>query len=171
MGAHVTASGARFAVWAPNARRVSVVGDWNDWTPGEHDLVPQGRSGYWAGDVAGVVAGQRYKFAVEGADGAMRLKADPVARQAELRPTTPASSSRRPRTPWADEAWMTERDGRSSSHRPLRVYEVHLGSWQPGLGYVEAADRLADHVEHLGFTHVELLPVAEHPSAARGDTR
>ena len=135
LGAHVTAGGARFAVWAPNARRVSVTGDWNDWTPGEDDLVPQGRSGYWAGEVAGVVAGQRYKFAVEGADGATRLKADPVARQAELPPDNASIVVAPSAYPWADEAWITERDAHSSSQRPLRVYEVHLGSWQPGLGY------------------------------------
>src|SRR5262245_25502154 len=88
LGAHVTSDGARFAVWAPDARRICVVGDWNGWTDGVDDLWPQGTSGVWAGVVDGVRPGQRYKFSVHGADGVVREKADPMARQTEMPPAT-----------------------------------------------------------------------------------
>ncbi|MGD9704948.1 MAG: 1,4-alpha-glucan branching protein GlgB [Acidimicrobiia bacterium] len=163
LGAHVTEGGARFALWAPNAGRIRVVGDWNDWTDGPDELRPQGSSGYWAGEIDGPVAGQRYKYAVLGSDGVTRLKADPLARQAELPSANASIICPPPAHAWGDQSWMAERDAGSSATRPLRIYEVHLGSWQPGLGYIEAAELLADHVEHLGFTHVELLPIAEYP--------
>ena len=165
LGAHLVDGGARFAVWAPNARRVSVVGDWNEWNDDVDELRPQAASGVWAGVVPNVGEGDRYKFAVHGADGSVKLKADPMARLAEHPPATASIVCAPPRHVWADQDWMTERDADtpSPSPRPLRVYEVHLASWQPGLGYREAADKLADHLEHLGFTHVEFLPLAEHP--------
>ncbi|HEY8093260.1 MAG TPA: 1,4-alpha-glucan branching enzyme, partial [Acidimicrobiales bacterium] len=133
LGAHVRSGeqrGVSFAVWAPNARRVSVVGDWNRWRIGVDVLDPQGTSGVWAALVPEAGEGARYKFAVEGVDGQVRLKADPMARQCELPPST-ASIVTVDHHQWGDEAWMTARVERDpNAHHPLRVYEVHLGSWR-----------------------------------------
>jgi 1,4-alpha-glucan branching enzyme len=162
LGAHVQPSGVSFAVWAPNARRVSVVGDWNHWRIGADVLTPQGQSGVWAG-VAAAKVGARYKFAVEGVDGQVRLKADPLARQSELPPAT-ASVVAASTHEWRDDEWMASRaETNPTAPRPMRIYEVHLGSWRPGLGYVELAEQLGEYVADFGFTHVELLPVMEHP--------
>ncbi len=154
--------GVCFAVWAPNARRVCAVGDWNGWSDQADALEPQGSSGVWAGIMPGARVGQTYKFAVTGSDGVTRLKADPMAKRAELPPANASVVAAPPGFDWSDGAWISARDG-GGERRPLRVYEVHIGSWRPGLGYRELADPLADHVVGLGFTHVELLPVAEHP--------
>ncbi len=166
LGAHVISDdepGATFAVWAPNARSVSVVGDWNHWQIGADVLRAQGRSGVWAGLVVDAGEGARYKFAVEGVDGQVRLKADPMARQCELPPST-ASIVTRSHHEWGDDAWMAARAHRpANTNQPLRVYEVHLGSWRLGLSYRELAHELADYALDLGFTHVELMPVMEHP--------
>ena len=167
LGAHVLAGddpngpGVRFAVWAPSAGRVWVVGDWNHWGNGT-ELHPQGQSGVWAGVVPTAEAWHRYKFAIEGADGQARLKSDPMAMHTETPPDT-ASRVAPPTThAWGDDEWM---DGRATGPgTPLRIYEVHLGSWRAGAStYREIAEQLADHVSAMGFTHVELLPVAEHP--------
>jgi 1,4-alpha-glucan branching enzyme len=154
--------GTAFAVWAPNARAVRVVGDWNRWDGRVDPLQPQGVSGVWAGFVPGVLVGTRYKFEVIGADGSLRLRADPMARRAEVPPNN-ASIVADSTHEWSDHEWLVARAAADPVRRPLRVYEVHLGSWRPGLGYREAAKELADYVEDMGFTHVELLPVAEHP--------
>jgi 1,4-alpha-glucan branching enzyme len=154
--------GAAFAVWAPNARAVRVVGDWNRWDGRVDPLRPQGVSGVWAGFVAGVSVGTRYKYEIIGADGSLRLRADPMARRTEVPPSN-ASLLTASTHEWNDGEWLAARAAADPVRRPLRVYEVHLGSWRPGLGYREAAKELADYVEDLGFTHVELLPVAEHP--------
>lgn len=161
LGAHVVDGGVRFAVWAPNARRVWVVGDWNDWGEGT-ELQAQGRSGIWAAVVDGAEAWDRYKFAVVGADGRSRLKADPMAFHTETPPST-ASRVAPPTThEWQDGVWMSRRN--NGPGQPLRIYEVHLGSWRDGVQtYGDLAHQLAEHVGALGFTHVELLPVAEHP--------
>ncbi len=154
----VDASITRIAVWAPAARRVEVLGDWNDWR-GE-DLEPQGASGIW-GALTAARPGQCYKFRVTGPDGTVAMKADPMARYAE-RPPSDASIVVGPGAHvWADGAWCAARAARSAR---LRIYEVHLGSWRSDLrSYREIAPALAEHVVALGFTHVELLPIAEHP--------
>jgi 1,4-alpha-glucan branching enzyme len=166
LGAHVRTvdgvDGVTFAVWAPNARAVRAVGDWNSWDGRANRLQPAGVSGVWTGFVPGVGVGTRYKFEIVGADGSLRLRADPMARAAEAPPAN-ASVVTHSMHEWGDGDWMGARSRRSPVDRPLRIYEVHLGSWRPGLGYREAAKELADYVEDLGFTHVELLPVAEHP--------
>jgi len=166
LGAHLRTidgvDGATFAVWAPNARAVRVVGDWNRWDGRVDPLQPMGVSGVWAGFVAGAAAGTRYKFEVIGADGSLRLRADPMARRAEVPPSN-ASVVADSSHDWNDTEWLSARAAADPVRRPLRVYEVHLGSWRLGLDYCEAAKELADYVEDLGFTHVELLPVAEHP--------
>ena len=163
LGAHVLApdSGVRFTVWAPNARAVYVSGDWNHWGDGVA-MQPIGSSGIWGAIVAAARAGHRYKFAVVGASGATVLKADPMARQTERPPDNASVVAAPSAHQWTDHDWVAAR-----SNRPdvaLRVYEVHLGSWRSGVeSYPDLAHQLADHVSALGFTHVELLPVAEHP--------
>jgi 1,4-alpha-glucan branching enzyme len=170
LGAHPLgesdSAGWRFAVWAPDARAVSVIDDENGWRPGIDPLEPQGDSGIWAGIVRGVGAGTGYKFAVEGRRG-LREKADPLAFATEVPPRT-ASVLTRLRHPWHDEVQLAERPRRQALDAPISVYEVHLGSWRRRgdgafLSYRELAEPLAEHVATLGFTHVELLPVMEHP--------
>lgn len=161
--------GVAFALWAPNARAVSVVGDFNGWDGRVHQLRSLGASGIWEIFVPGVVAGARYKFEVRGADGTLRLRADPMARRTEPLPGT-ASEVERSRHEWADAGWMSMRAARAPWAEPMSIYEVHLPSWRrvPGQGdrpltYRELAVDLVDHVSALGFTHVEMMPVMAHP--------
>jgi 1,4-alpha-glucan branching enzyme len=162
--------GTAFAVWAPAARAVRVVGDWNGWNGRTHPMRSVGASGVWELFVPHVGHGARYKYEVVGADGRLRLKADPFARWSEEPPST-ASVVFDSTHEWGDHDWMAARAQRdTSSSQRLSVYEVHLGSWarspdHPGrwLGWDDLAPRLADHVVDLGFTHVELLPPMEHP--------
>ncbi|CAN5633137.1 1,4-alpha-glucan branching protein GlgB [soil metagenome] len=161
LGAHVTAHAVRFAVWAPNAVSVSVVGDWST-TAGGDELRAQGTSGVWAGSCAAAKAGDRYWFAVTGADGVVVMKADPLARYAEGAPSNASIILGDSRHVWGDHHWMESRS--NGPDRPLRIYEVHLGSWRSGLSnYRQIGEQLADYVSALGFTHVELLPIAEYP--------
>ena len=162
LGAHPQEEGVRFAVWAPNAAAVSVVGDWNFWSVGADPLHPQGSSGIWAGVAASAHEGQRYKLAITQADGATTLRADPVAFRAEPPPDT-ASTVFRSRHEWGDGAWLEHRAATDPLTAPLSVYEVHAGSWRKGLGWAQLADELGAYVEDAGFTHVELLPVMQHP--------
>src|SRR5688572_19389370 len=162
LGAHVVDDGISFAVWAPNARRVAVVGDWNGWDGRVDPLEPQGSSGIWAGIVPAAAEGQAYKFEVDGADGSMRLKADPFAFHAEVPPKT-ASRIYRSRYEWGDDAWLERRKLAKPLEEPMSVYEVHAGSWRLGLGWKELADELVSYCGELGFTHVEFLPVMHHP--------
>jgi 1,4-alpha-glucan branching enzyme len=155
-------TGTAFSVWAPNARGVRVIGDFNHWNGQGHPMRSLGGSGIWELFVPGVTEGARYKFDVCGPDGAWRAKADPMAQGTEVPPATASvvvSSSHE----WADEAWMTERPRREQVREPMAVYEVHLGSWRPGLSYRQLAEELPAYVTEMGFTHVEFLPVAEHP--------
>ena len=165
LGAHpldAEDAGVRFSVWAPNARALSVVGDWNSWAEGVDVLEPQDSSGVWAGVAAHAREGHAYKLAVHGADGVARLKADPLAFRAEEPPAT-ASVVYRSRHTWSDDEWLTQRRGTDPLRAPMSAYEVHAGSWRQGLGWRDLADELGDHVEELGFTHVELMPVMQHP--------
>jgi 1,4-alpha-glucan branching enzyme len=155
-------TGTSFAVWAPNAQGVRVVGDFNHWDGTAHPMRSLGGSGVWELFVPGVGAGAYYKFDVLGADGQWRRKADPMARWTEQPPRT-ASRVFTSHHQWGDAEWMDERKGREWVHEPMSVYEVHLGSWRQGLGYRELADELVGYVRDMGFTHVEFLPVAEHP--------
>jgi 1,4-alpha-glucan branching enzyme len=167
LGAHVDGEAVRFAVWAPNAEAVSVVGEWNGWTPDADALAPVEDTGIWAG-TAGASRGQRYKYEIRSRYGGYRVqKADPFAFAAEEPPRT-ASLVTDLAYGWSDDAWMAERRRRQSLSAPMSIYEVHLGSWRRGagderLGYRELAPMLAEHVHRLGFTHVELLPIMEHP--------
>lgn len=168
--------GTHFAVWAPNAREVSVVGDWNDWTPGRHPLTPRGVSGLREGFVPAARPGHLYKYhIVTGHPAGALQKADPCAAQAEDGPGR-ASRIWAPSYRWGDGEWMARRARHAAHDRPVAVYEVHLGSWGgPGApaadapdggrppSYAELAEPLADYASDLGFTHVELMPVTEHP--------
>jgi 1,4-alpha-glucan branching enzyme len=169
LGAHLTAAGTHFAVWAPNARAVSVAGDFNGWDPGADQLLPRGTSGIWETFLPSVGRGALYKFLIETRDGQRLEKTDPFALFTEVAPKT-AAVVWDLEYDWGDAEWMLNRGGRNAAGAPWSIYEVHLGSWMRvaeegnrSLSYRELAPRLADHVERLGFTHVEFLPVMEHP--------
>jgi 1,4-alpha-glucan branching enzyme len=156
-------AGVSFAVWAPNARGIRVVGEGIGW--GAYDGLPMrslGSSGVWELFVPGFAVGGLYKYKVLGPDGRWREKADPLAQATETPPRT-ASRVYRSEYEWADADWLARRADTAWHERPVSIYEVHLGSWRPGLGYRQLADELVSYVEDLGFTHVEFLPVAEHP--------
>ena len=169
LGAHVQQGGTSFAVWAPNARSVQVSGDWNGWS-GSHDpLRARGASGIWEGFVPGVGQMAKYKFHVEGHGGRRVEKADPLAFHAETPPRT-ASVVWELDYDWGDARWMQERAARSALDAPISIYEMHLGSWRRvpeegnrPLTYRELAAPLCEYLHRLGFTHVEFLPVMEHP--------
>ncbi|MCB9599907.1 MAG: 1,4-alpha-glucan branching protein GlgB [Sandaracinus sp.] len=169
LGSHPDADGTYFAVWAPNARAVSVVGDFNAWNDDAHPLTPQGSSGIWAAKIPNVGQGAIYKYAIRTQTGEKLEKADPVALHHETPPKT--GSIVWPRDyAWGDGTWMAEREKRQHRQAPISIYEVHLGSFRRvpedgnrSLSYRELAPLLADHCEKHGFTHVELLPVMEHP--------
>lgn len=166
MGAHPTEQGTWFTVWAPNARAVGVIGSFNNWHA--EPLYPlQDGSGRWAGFVEGAHAGQCYKFRVQTQQGWWVDKSDPYAFRCEPSPGF-ASQIWDLSHDWGDGEWMRTRRQRQSHGAPISIYEVHLGSWQREedgrfLNYRDLALRLATHCENMGFTHVELLPVAEHP--------
>jgi len=159
------AHGVRFSVWAPNASRVSVVGDWNNWNPDALTMLDsKGPTGIWSGLAPAAQTGHRYKFEIVTSEGRTLRKADPMARQAELPPSDASVVPSGLRHGWQDDDWMTARGATLRGDSPMRTYEVHLGSWRRGVGDWDAlAAQLGDHVASLGFTHVELLPVAEHP--------
>jgi 1,4-alpha-glucan branching enzyme len=169
LGAHLDAAGATFAVWAPNAQSVSVVGDFNGWDPRAHPM--QGTdSGVWETSVPGVKQGAIYKYHVVSRHGNFRVdKADPYAFRAEMPPRTGSVAWDLSYT-WNDAEWMRDRKRRNALDAPWSVYEVHLGSWrrspeEPGrlLSYREVAPQLAEYCRRMGFTHVELMPIMEHP--------
>jgi 1,4-alpha-glucan branching enzyme len=175
LGAHPGAesgrAGVRFAVWAPNAESVSVIGDFNGWDPGAHRLsVRQDSSGVWQGFVPGIGPGACYKFHIRSRhDGYEIDKADPFALRSETPPRT-ASIVWDLSYDWNDAHWMSARARANALDAPMAIYEVHLGSWRRvpeqgnrSLTYREMAHALADYVKETGFTHVELLPVTEHP--------
>jgi 1,4-alpha-glucan branching enzyme len=162
LGAHVTDEGVSFAVWAPNARAVSVVGDWNRWDGRVHPLEPTASSGIWHGLVPEASEGDKYKYEVHGADGVLRIKADPLAFAAELPPKT-ASIVYQSHYEWRDDDWLARRRTEDPLVRPLSLYEVHAQSWRLGLGWRELARELVSYCRDLGFTHVELMPVMHHP--------
>ncbi len=155
-------SGVGFAVWAPNARGVRVVGDFDFWDGRAYPMRSLGAAGVWELFVPDIGSGCRYKYEILGFDGVWRQKADPLALHTEIPPAT-ASVVFESEYTWGDQEWL-ERRGNTPWHAaPMSVYEVHLGSWRRGLSYRELATELVDHVRELGFTHVELMPVAEHP--------
>ncbi len=175
LGAHVREHeglvGVAFAVWAPAARAVSVVGDFNSWDGRLHAMRSLGSAGIWELFLPDVAPGAHYKYEILGADGELVLKADPYAQEAEHPPKT-ASVVTRSRHVWseADRGWLAERSASLALGRPVSIYEVHLGSWRLNtrqenrpLSYLELADELSAYVRDMGFTHIELLPIMHHP--------
>jgi 1,4-alpha-glucan branching enzyme len=163
--------GTRFAVWAPNACRVSVVGDFNGWDGRRHVMRARRGSGVWEIFIPRLLPGTCYKYEIVGADGVLLPhKADPVARATEAPPSTASVVAAATSFDWTDQDWMARRAGRQHSSAPISIYEVHAGSWQRifeaenrSLNWHELADRLIPYVTQMGFTHIELLPVMEHP--------
>jgi len=154
--------GTAFSVWAPNAQAVSLIGDHNFWDRNSHQMHRLGSSGIWEIFVADVSAGTKYKFAVCGIDGRWVDHADPMARATEIPPLT-ASIVEESSYQWNDQAWIDQRSQFQPWRSAVSVYEVHLGSWKIGLSYKELAVELVDYIQQQGFTHVEFLPVTEHP--------
>jgi 1,4-alpha-glucan branching enzyme len=169
LGAHVRTydttrgkvTGVSFAVWAPNARGVRLSGDFNSWDPRAHPMRQLGSSGVWELFVPELGNGTLYKYVICGADEVWREKADPMATFAQKAPDW-ASIVFTSEYSWADDTWIENRATRPTE-RPMSVYEVHLGSWRSDRSYLQLADELVNYVKDLGFTHVELLPVMEHP--------
>ncbi len=160
--------GRRFAVWAPSASAVWVVGDFDGWEPTEaHRLAPQGSSGIWAGVVPEAAIGDRYKYRIQTRDAGTVERADPLAFAAELPPAS-ASVVTDLTYQWSDDDWLAGRPKRQNADAPISIYEMHVGSWRHAaahrsLNWLELVEPLADHLDAYGFTHVELLPVMEHP--------
>jgi 1,4-alpha-glucan branching enzyme len=172
LGAHRHAqdgvTGIRFAVWAPNAERVSVVGDFNGWDGRVHPMRVHGSSGVWMLFVPDLEPGALYKFELRNREtGSVFVKTDPYARSTELRPGTASIVEPDSRHGWADVGWMERRARLDWLHAPCSIYEVHLGSWRRRdgrfVGYRDLADTLVPYVRDMGYTHVELLPISEHP--------
>ena len=175
LGAHVMkhegADGTHFAVWAPGAGRVSVVGEFNDWDGRIHAMRRRGQTGVWEIFLPGVGEGEAYKYELLGQDGhLLPQKADPFGLGAEHPPRTASVVRRLDGHAWTDEAWMSLREARQRIDQPISIYEVHLGSWRRAseegnrsLSYVEHATRLVEYAKGMGFTHVELMPVSEFP--------
>ena len=170
LGAHIKhfsgpmgeVSGVAFSVWAPNARAVRVVGDFNYWDGSATAMRSLGACGVWELFVPGVGIGARYKFEICHRDGTWKQKADPLARATEIPPAT-ASVVTDEFHQWQDQEWMEQRPQRDPHNSPMSIYEVHVGSWRQGLGYRGLADELIPYLKETGFTHVEFMPVAEHP--------
>ncbi len=182
LGAHFwndgQCDGVRFAVWAPGVRSVRVIGEFCGWSPEGCFLEPLGSTGVWAGFVPGLQEGTLYKYCIETAAGELLYKADPVAFSAELRPGTASKIVRLDGYGWKDGAWMYRRARANHFEKPMNIYEVHAGSWKQHpaersgpqdvpaeafYNYRELADELVPYVKDMGYTHIELLPVMEHP--------
>jgi 1,4-alpha-glucan branching enzyme len=174
LGSHVMTvqgvEGVRFAVWAPNARRVSIVGDFNAWDGRRHPMRLRHGAGVWELFIPRLQPGERYKYEIVGAAGnLLPLKADPVARQTEMPPATASVVPRPGDFEWTDAAWMAERGARQGLGAPISVYEVHAGSWLPRDGddtetvWDRLGERLVPYARDMGFTHLELMPIMEHP--------
>jgi len=173
LGAHPTTidgvEGVRFAVWAPSARRVSVIGDFNSWDGRRHPMRLRHKAGIWELFIPQTAAGARYKYEILSASGdLLPARADPVAFQSELAPATASIVAQPDDYAWQDHAWMSSRAERHAATAPLSIYEVHLGSWlhdgaPPEQMWDQLGDKLIEYVTSLGFTHIELLPIMEHP--------
>ncbi len=160
-------NGVLFAVWAPGAERISVVGDFNHWDGRIHPMRSRGKSGVWELFLPAITTGTRYKFEIRDPHGNIYLKQDPFANEFELRPDT-ASIITTTTFQWTDNRWLDQRTSSNWQHTPCSIYEVHLGSWQRTddnqfLNYKTLAHKLVEYVQYMGFTHIELLPITEHP--------
>ncbi|NOQ82330.1 MAG: 1,4-alpha-glucan branching protein GlgB [Methylophaga sp.] len=160
--------GVLFATWAPSAQRVSVVSDFNQWDGRKHPMRVRGDSGVWELFIPDLKAGEIYKFEIKNNDGSLHSKMDPYGQQSELRPSTGSIVAANSQHEWQDKDWMSKREGADWLHEAHSVYEVHMGSWRRNesgdfLTYREMADQMVPYVKELGFTHIELLPITEHP--------
>ncbi|WP_409306098.1 1,4-alpha-glucan branching protein GlgB [Peribacillus sp. SCS-155] len=171
-GAHIHVKGGiegvQFVVWAPNARRVSVVGDFNHWDGDRHVMERVEKSGIWIAFIPGIKEGDLYKYEILTPDNSLVVKSDPYAFFSEVRPKTASIVQRLDKYVWRDEKWMAKRVKKVPYNKPMLIYEVHLGSWKLKdngdlYTYRELADELIDYVIEHGFTHIELMPVMEHP--------
>lgn len=172
LGSHLTdvegVSGVQFSVWAPSAERVSVVGDFNQWDGRAHPMRVRGGTGVWELFIPGIGQGGFYKYEIRDRATNIHVKIDPYAQAFQERPQTAGFICPESRFRWADQDWLAARAESDWQHQPFSVYEIHLGSWQRGpdgefLNYRVLAEQLADYVTELGFTHIELLPITEHP--------
>jgi 1,4-alpha-glucan branching enzyme len=161
-GTTSTTTGTSFAVWAPHARAVRVIGDFNGWHGNGHAMRNMGSTGVWELFVPGLAPGSNYKFELLAQSGDWVRKADPMARYTEVPPKT-ASVIGETAYHWADAAWLARRAATDPHNAPMSIYEIHLGSWRPGLGYRDVADQLIGYLQELAYTHVEFMPLAEHP--------
>lgn len=171
MGAHAHTidgvNGIRFALWAPSAKRVSVVGDFNNWDGRVHPMRNRGDSGVWELFLPAANAGDNYKFEILDGDNTVKLKQDPYANAFAMRPDTSCRINNSA-FEWTDDQWITERSKNTWQHQPVSIYEVHLGSWQQAddgtfLNYRTLAHKIVEYVLFMGFTHIELMPITEHP--------
>ncbi len=162
-------TGITFSVWAPNASRVAVIGDFNHWDGRRHPMLNINSSGYWAIFIPNIKVGSLYKFEIKDNSGqVLPLKADPYAIQAQYRPDTASVVSEQKRYPWQDKNWLEQRQLRNRRDAPMSIYEVHLGSWRRDqnnnfLNYRDIADQLIPYTLNMGFTHIQLMPVSEYP--------
>ena len=178
LGAHPTTidgvDGTYFAVWAPNAQRVSVIGEFNDWDTEANIITNEDDIGVWQGFIPNAKAGQMYKYFIIGYQGEHLYKADPFGNQAELRPGTASVIADLRNLKWTDSAWMKKRQKVDIKSDPMIIYECHIGSWMKhpesaGRGkegfynYREFAEKAADYCKDMGYTHIELMGIAEHP--------
>lgn len=161
--------GVLFATWAPSAERISVIGNFNQWDGRCHPMRVRGDNGIWELFIPGISSGELYKYEIRNRDdGSLHSKMDPYGQQTELRPSTASVIAAQAQHDWQDAQWMSTREETDWLHQPHSVYEVHLGSWKRNaegdfLTYIEMADQLVPYVRELGFTHIELLPITEHP--------
>lgn len=168
LGAHPDSEGCHFAVWAPYAKRVSVVGDFNGWNPEKHIMNNVSESGIWEIYIDGVAEGALYKYCIETLRGDRVLKTDPCGFSAEIRPNNASKVARIDGYEWNDSRWESRKAQESPQNKPMLIYEVHLGSWRRKkdggfLSYRELAEEFVPYVKDMGYTHIEILPVSEHP--------
>ncbi len=172
LGAHIidedSSYGVRFSVWAPNAASVSVVGDFNAWNSLRHPMKKINSSGVWEVFIPNIQQGEKYKYAIETKEGRLQLKYDPYAYYSELRPNTSSIVYQLDGYQWGDAEWQSHKKTASLYDKPVSIYEVHLGSWRRKedkgfLTYRDLAEELVDYVVEMGYTHIELLPITEHP--------
>ena len=165
---HQGVKGVKFCVWAPSAKSVSLVGDFNHWDGRSHPMRSMGYSGVWEIFVPELSCGEKYKYEIKAQDGRLLLKADPFANQCELRPNTASVVADVNAYEWRDQEWIKNR---TSGNQKLLIYEVHLGSWKHGLNYRTAAVELSKYCKEMGFTHIELMPTWNIPWMNRGAIR